>query len=121
VIVNVIGAAAEWLDPTYIAGSTGNAALVAFTKTLGKGAQKDGFRVVGINPGPTATDRMTGRLKAQALEKFGDEDRWRELTGSMPYGRPATPEEIGAAVAFLASPKSGYTTGSILTIDGAIR
>ena len=36
----------------------------------------------------------------------------------MPFGRMGLPEEIGAAVAFLASPLSGYTTGTILTIDG---
>ena len=121
VIVNIIGAAGEWLDPGYIAGSTGNAALMAFTKTLGKGAQKDGMRAVGINPGPVATGRMESRLRGVARDQFGDEDRWRELTKDMPYGRPAAPEEIAAAVAFLASPLSAYTTGTILTIDGAIR
>ncbi len=42
VVINVIGAAAEWLDPHYLAGSAGNAALVAFTKTLGKAAPRDG-------------------------------------------------------------------------------
>jgi NAD(P)-dependent dehydrogenase (short-subunit alcohol dehydrogenase family) len=36
----------------------------------------------------------------------------------MPFGRAATPREIGNAVAFLASPASGYTTGTVLTIDG---
>jgi NAD(P)-dependent dehydrogenase (short-subunit alcohol dehydrogenase family) len=121
VIVNVIGAAGEWLDPGYICGSTGNAALMAFTKALGKGAQKDGMRVVGINPGPTATDRMSARLKAQARAELGDETRWRELTKNLPYGRPAEPEEVAAAVAFLASPLSGYTSGGILTMDGGIR
>ncbi len=121
VIINVIGAAAEWLDPGYIAGSVGNAALVAFTKALGKGAKADGMRVVGINPGPTATERMETRLRGQAREQLGDENRWRELTASMPYGRPGTPEEVAAAVAFLASPLSGYTTGSVLTMDGGIR
>ena len=35
----------------------------------------------------------------------------------MPFARPAEPEEIGAAVAFLASPRSGYISGTILTID----
>jgi hypothetical protein len=121
VIVNVIGAAAEWLDPGYICGSTGNAALAAFTRALGKQAQKEGMRVVGIHPGPTATDRFAIRFKARAAQELGDETRWRELTGSLPYGRPAEPEEVAAAVAFLASPRSGYTTGSILTMDGAIR
>jgi NAD(P)-dependent dehydrogenase (short-subunit alcohol dehydrogenase family) len=121
VIVNVIGAAGEWLDPGYICGSTGNAALMAFTRALGKAAQKDGFRVVGINPGPTATDRMSSRLKQRAAAELGDEGRWRDLTAGFPYGRPAEPDEIAAAVAFLASPLSGYTTGTILTTDGAIR
>ncbi len=36
----------------------------------------------------------------------------------MPFGRAATPGEIGAAVAFLASPRSGYTSGTVLTVDG---
>ena len=121
VIVNVIGAAAEWLDPGYICGSTGNAALAAFTKALGKQAQKEGMRVVGIHPGPTATDRFAIRFKARAAQELGDESRWRELAKDLPYGRPAEPEEVAAAVAFLASPLSGYTTGSILTMDGAIR
>ncbi len=121
VIVNVIGAAGEWLDAGYIAGSTGNAALMAFTRALGKGAAKDGFRVVGINPGMTATDRMVTLMKARAEKELGDEDRWPELTKSLPYGRPIKPEEISAAVAFLASPLSGYTSGTILTVDGSIR
>ena len=121
VIVNVIGAAGEWLDAGYIAGSTGNAALMAFTRALGKGAAKDGFRVVGINPGMTATDRMVTLLKARAAKELGDAERWPELTKTLPYGRPAKPEEISAAVAFLASPLSGYTSGTILTIDGSIR
>ncbi len=121
VIVNVIGAAAEWLDPGYIAGSTGNAALAAFTRALGKGAAKDGFRVVGVHPGMTATDRMVSLLKARAKAELGDEARWEELTRNLPFGRPIKPEEIAAAVAFLASPLSGYTTGTILTVDGSIR
>ena len=121
VIVNVIGAAGEWLDPGYIAGSTGNAALMAFTRALGKGAAKDGFRVVGINPGMTATDRMVTLMKARAAKELSDEERWPELTKSLPYGRPIKPEEISAAVAFLASPLSGYTSGTILTVDGSIR
>jgi NAD(P)-dependent dehydrogenase (short-subunit alcohol dehydrogenase family) len=74
--------------------------------------------VVAINPGPVETDRLVMLRKAEAKEKWGDENRWRELSASMAFGRPATPREIGNAVAFLASPLSGYTTGTVLTIDG---
>ena len=121
VIVNVIGAAGEWLDPGYIAGSVGNAALMAFTRALGKGAPKDGMRVVAVNPGPVATGRMESRLRGQAEAQFGDPERWHELTAGLPFGRAAKPEEIAAAVAFLASPMCGYASGGILTMDGGIR
>ena len=118
VIVNVVGAAGEQFPPNYIAGATGNAALMALTRALGKQAPRDGLRVVGINPGPVATERLVMLQKARAKEQFGDESRWSELFAPMPFGRAATPEEIGNAVAFLASPASGYTSGTILTING---
>jgi hypothetical protein len=118
VIVNVIGSAGEKFPTNYIAGAAGNASLMAFTRALGKGAPADGLRVVGINPGPVETDRLVMLRKAEAKEKFGDENRWRELSAAMPFGRPASPREIGNAVAFLASSISGYTTGTVLTIDG---
>ncbi len=118
VIVNVIGAAGERFDPTYIAGSTGNAALMAFTRALGKAAPADNLRVVGINPGPIATARLEMLNRTRARDQFGDPERWRELFAKMPFGRAGEPEEIANAVAFLASPRSGYTSGTILTIDG---
>lgn len=119
VIINIIGSAGERLDPGYIAGSTGNAALMAFTKSLAKGAVKDGTRVIGINPGPVATDRLQTMMRGRAKAQFGDESRWQEFLSTMSFGRAATPDEIASAVAFLASPRSAYTSGTILTIDGA--
>jgi hypothetical protein len=118
VIINVIGAAGERFPTGYIAGAAGNASLMAFTRALGKGAPADGLRVVAINPGPVETDRLVMLRRAEAQQRFGDPERWRELTSGMPFGRAATPMEIGNAVAFLASPVSGYTTGTVLTIDG---
>ncbi|WP_426956134.1 short-chain dehydrogenase/reductase [Muricoccus radiodurans] len=118
VVVNVIGAAGERFPANYITGATGNASLMAFTRALGRASPADGIRVVAINPGPVATERHERLARAQAAEKFGDAERWRELSKTMPFGRAATPEEIGAAVAFLASPRSGYTSGTVLTIDG---
>ena len=118
VIVNVIGSAGESFDPNYIAGSTGNAALMGFTRALGRAAPKDGMRVVGINPGPVETVRLVMLLRARAERELGDAERWAELTRGMAFGRAAKPEEIGDAVAFLASPRSGYTSGTILTING---
>lgn len=120
VIVNVIGNAGEMTDPLYIAGTTGNAGLMAFTRALGGRSLDDGIRVVGVNPGPTATDRVTTLLKKRAAAQFGDEGRYRELAAAFPLGRPAHVREIADMVAFLASDRSGYTTGTIVTVDGGI-
>ncbi len=118
VVVNVIGAAGETFDPGYIAGVAGNAALMAFTRALGRAAHGDGMRAVAINPGPVATARLERLLRHRATTELGDAGRWLDLCKGMPYGRPAQPEEIANAVAFLASPRSAYTNGTVLTING---
>ena len=53
-----------------------------------------------------------------AQTKLGDASRYEELFKDMSFGRPATSEEIANAVAFFASDRSAYTSGTILTIDG---
>jgi 3-oxoacyl-[acyl-carrier protein] reductase len=120
VIINVIGVGGERLDAGYIAGATGNAALMAFTKALGSNSADVGVRVLGVNPGPVETDRFVWLQKTKAKSKFGDESRWREFYKNMPYGRAATPDEIAATVVFLSCDLSHYTTGTIVTIDGGI-
>ncbi|WP_124081540.1 short-chain dehydrogenase/reductase [Pigmentiphaga humi] len=117
VIVNVIGAAGESLDANYIAGSVGNAALMAFTKTLGSVSTDHGVRVVGVNPGPVATDRLERIARGRAQQRLGSEERWREVLSAFPLGRAAEVEEIANAVMWLASPVSAYTSGTVLTID----
>ncbi len=120
VIINDIGNSGENWDADYIAGSTGNAALMAFTRALGGVSLDDGIRVVGINPGPVATDRMVKLMKRRALDIFGSESRWEELFDRYPGGRPATPQEVADLMLFLASPRAAYITGTIVTIDGGI-
>ncbi|MCF3935377.1 SDR family oxidoreductase [Acuticoccus sp. M5D2P5] len=121
VIINDIGNAGERLDADYICGSTGNAALMAFTRALGgKSLTADGIRVVGVNPGPVDTERMPKLLRKRAKDWFGDENRWEELLERYPLHRMAKVEEIADAMLFLASDRSGYTSGTILTIDGGI-
>src|ERR1051325_8330237 len=66
VIVNIIGGAGEKMNAAYIAGSTGNAGLMAFTRALGGASHADGIRVVGINPGPVKTDRLLSLYRQMA-------------------------------------------------------
>lgn len=119
VVVNIIGSAGEQFPSGYIAGATGNAALMAFTRAMGKAARPSGARVVGINTGLVGTERAETLLRARAWHEFGDEERWRDYAATLPFGRLTSPDEVASAVAFLASPRSGYTNGTILTIDGA--
>ena len=78
----------------------------------------DNIRVVGINPGPVGTDRHITLLKTRAKNQLGDENRYKEFQKGMPLGRPAHAREIGDLMAFLASDRSGYTSGVIFTVDG---
>ena len=76
--------------------------------------------MVGINPGPVGTDRHVTLMKTRAKNQLGDENRYKELQKGMPLGRPAHAREIGDLMAFLASDRSGYTSGVIFTVDGGI-
>jgi len=120
VIINDIGNSGENWDANYIAGSTANAALMAFTKALGGQSLDFGVRVVGVNPGPVETERMVKINKRRAIDWYGDESRWTELREKFPGGRPASADEVADLMVFLASPRCGYITGAIVTIDGGI-
>ena len=120
VVINDIGNSGENWDANYIAGSTANAALMAFTKALGGQSLDFGVRIVGVNPGPVETERMVKINKRRAIDWYNDESRWTELRDKYPGGRPASAEEVADLMVFLASPRCGYITGTIVTIDGGI-
>ncbi|RJQ84252.1 MAG: SDR family oxidoreductase [Desulfobacteraceae bacterium] len=116
VIVHVIGAAGERPLVDYIAGGAGNAALMAFTKALGGRSLRDGIRVVAVNPGLIKTARLESLLKSLAQSRFGDAARWPELMPKEPA--PGEPEDIAHFVAFLASERARFATGTVVTVDG---
>ena len=119
VILNIIGAGGEKLTYGYIAGSAGNASLMAFTRAMGGTTSNFGVRVLGINPGPVETERVE-YLARQRAATAGDESKWRDSFSKMPFGRPATVDEVAATAVFLVSDLSGYTSGTIVTIDGGM-
>ena len=120
VIINILGVAGERLEPSYIAGSTGNAGLIAFTKAMGAASSADNIRIVGVNPGPIETERLEGLMRKRALDQWGDAERWRELHKPLPFGRAGKPEEVAHMVAFLASDLASYISGTVVTIDGGL-
>lgn len=118
VIVNIIGIAGERARAEYIMGCTGNAALMAFTRALGGESGDYGVRVVGVNPSLTNTDRGAAILSATSRRAYGDERHQAQVLGRLPFGRMAEPTEIADLVAFLASDRASYISGTVIDVDG---
>ena len=118
VIINVIGMAGERGRAAYIAGSMGNAALMQMTRTIGAESMNHGVRVLGVNPGPTQTERFQLLARANAEKQFGDAERWRVTMGGLPGGRGGLSEELAAVTAFMASPRASWVSGTVIMVDG---
>jgi 3-oxoacyl-[acyl-carrier protein] reductase len=121
VIVNVIGIAGVMPRHDYIYGATANAALIAFTQAVGVHATSRGVRVVGVNPGPCVTERLEKLYRSRAETALGDASRWKELLGTLPFGRASEPEEMADLVAFLASARASYLSGVVIDADGGAK
>jgi NAD(P)-dependent dehydrogenase (short-subunit alcohol dehydrogenase family) len=121
VIINVIGFTAERLLYDYVAGSSANACLVAFTRAIGSASLDRGVRVLGVNPGYTKTERAEKSFKLRAERELGSADRWEELVRrELPNGRMITPEEIADIVVFLSSVRANAISGHIVTADAGV-
>ena len=122
VIINDIGAAGERFDFNYIAGSTGNAALMAFTRALGGRSLNDRIRVIRQQPGALLeTDRIVTRAEGSSPQSIRrTKVRYAELMAHFPLGRAAKPREVADTMVFLASARAGYTSGVVYTIDGGL-
>ncbi|PLZ00149.1 short-chain dehydrogenase [Burkholderia sp. WAC0059] len=118
VIVNVIGIAGAAPRYDYLCGSMANAALISFTEALGAHSNSRGVRVLGVNPGPTETDRLVTLARARAKERFGDESQWPQMLSHLPFGRATRADEIADLVVFLASPRASYLSGVVVDADG---
>jgi 3-oxoacyl-[acyl-carrier protein] reductase len=119
-ICNIIGGAGRSPRYDYICGSTGNAALMAFTGALGGKSVDWGVRVFAINPSATRTDRSVNLAKTKARLTLGDESRWEETLTGLPMSRQAEPLEIARTAVFLASPACGYVSGATIDVDGGM-
>jgi NAD(P)-dependent dehydrogenase (short-subunit alcohol dehydrogenase family) len=114
VIVNVSSEAGIVAVPGQAAYNISKAGLLMLTKSIAVDHAQEGIRAVAVCPGTTRT-----ALVDAAIESAPDPDaheRW--LESARPARRLGRPEEIGAAIAFVASDAASYMTGSELVIDG---
>jgi 3-oxoacyl-[acyl-carrier protein] reductase len=90
--------------------SASKAGLIGFTKTVAREVASRGITVNAVAPGLIETD-ITTSMPEKAREA---------LMEQIPLGRMGTPEEVAAAVAFLASTDAGYVTGQAIVLDGGL-
>ncbi len=103
-VVGLLGSAGQ---VNYAASKAG---LVGLARSIARELASRNITANVVAPGPVATD-MTAAL---------GEKRIAELANQVPLGRFASPEEIAATVAFLASDLAGYITGAVIPVDGGL-
>jgi NAD(P)-dependent dehydrogenase (short-subunit alcohol dehydrogenase family) len=99
-----------------LAYATTKFAVVGLTKCMALDHAKDGLRVNCVCPGRVETPFVKARLREYA----DPEAAYREMAASQAIGRMGTPEEIAAAVLYLASDEAAFVTGSAFVIDGGL-
>ena len=91
-------------------------AIVAMTRAMAVDYAPDGIRVNSLSPGSVDTPMLR-----RSAREAGDEDTVIAQWGANhPLGRVGTPQEVADAILFLASPLSGFVTGTELRVDGGL-
>jgi NAD(P)-dependent dehydrogenase (short-subunit alcohol dehydrogenase family) len=109
-IVNVGSRGAYRGEPTHPAYGASKAGLHAFGQSLAVALAPHGITVASVAPGYVQTDMAAAQLATPA----GD-----AIRAQSPFNRVATPEEIAAAVVYLASPEATWSSGAVLDLNGA--
>ncbi|MGQ7932664.1 SDR family oxidoreductase [Paraburkholderia sp. D1E] len=117
--VNIVGVGAWTGIGEFTIGGAVNAGLMNFTKAMADLGKRDGVRVCAVNPGRIKTDRLERNIQriAQASD-IAPEEASARLLNECGINRFGSPDEIGLAVAFMASSAASFAQGAILDIDG---
>jgi 3-oxoacyl-[acyl-carrier protein] reductase len=109
-IVNLTSVVAEMGNAGQAAYAAAKAGVIGFTKSMARELASRGITVNAVAPGFVETDMTAGLSDEQKMF----------YTNVIPAGRIATPDEVAAAVTFLASPAAGYITGHVLHVNGGL-
>lgn len=111
-IVNILSTSVKQPIDNLILSNAIRAGVAGLAKSMANEFAKYNIRVNNVCPGPFLTDRVKQlRLNKRAIDK---------IIEKVPLKRMGSPEELGALVAFLASEKASYITGTTIQIDGGL-
>ncbi len=120
-IINVAGNSGLQPYMWHLPGGAANASLVNFTHSLAQEVIPDRILVTAVCPGPVETRRLQKQIKTMAeLWQMPLEKARKDFYDGLPLKRAATAEEVAYLIAFLASDKASYISGTAVTIDGCI-
>ena len=116
-VVNTSSIAATAGLPSRALYSASKGAVLSLTRAMAADHLREGIRVNAVNPG-TADTPWVGRLLDSADDPAAER---AALQARQPHGRLVSPDEVAGAVAYLASPQSGSTTGTSIAVDGGMQ
>ena len=118
-IINVISTSVKAPLEGLGVSNTTRGAVASWGKTMANELAIHGITVNNVLPGATKTGRLIEVVRSNAKQKgISEEDMARKWESSIPMGRFGRPEELGAVIAFLASPAASYVTGTNIAVDG---
>lgn len=118
-IINITSVSVKQPIDNLLLSNVYRAGVVGLAKTLSQQVAGDGITINNVAPGYTRTDRVLELAESQA--RTGDktvEQILAERTAAWPMKRMGEPEELAALVAFLASERASYITGTTIQVDG---
>ena len=110
-IVNLSSIGGQWGGMNQLHYAASKAALISLTHSIAKLYSGEGITSNAIAPGLIETAMSSNELETEA---------GRQKVAGIPAGRLGTPEEVGAAVAYLVSSEAGYVTGQTLNLNGGM-
>jgi 3-oxoacyl-[acyl-carrier protein] reductase len=120
-IINILASTVYQPIPKLALSGATRMGVIAFAKSLADELGRDGILVNNVCPGSILSERMLSNVTARAKEKgWPLEEALKERAAETAVGRIGEPKELAHLVAFLASSKSSYITGTTMRVDGGL-
>lgn len=118
-IVNIASVTVKQPEVTLLMSNTMRSALIGFSKSISMELARDNILINNVAPGYTRTERLTDLAGDLAKRKsIPASDVFKEWESHIPMGRLGDPAELAAVIAFLASERASYVTGTTVQVDG---